>query len=406
MKININQFLFAVSMALDTVEGEVLGAAENHSKRVACLSMLIGEKLGFSREEKSDLAAYAVLHDNALTEYVTVERQKGNEVLLKENPENIEYHCNIGDENLSVFPFFEKKKGIIKYHHENYDGSGLFGVSGENIPLMARILRITDQVDVSFKLSVMDEEKKKKVIRHIKMNENRLYDPYIAEILISILDNGIFYGMKNSEIEASLMRVTPVCEKEMSFDEIIHMSRLLAHIIDYKSPFTLRHSTGIAEKAKEMAEFYGYKEDMVKQFYIAAYLHDIGKLAVPDVLLEKQGKLTENEFEVIKKHVYYTHKILSTVDGFALIEQWASSHHERLDGKGYFQGKTKGQLDFPSRLLACIDIYQALVEERPYRKGMEHDKAIHILNEMAGEGAVDRSIVQDLDRYFAGKMEE
>lgn len=398
--INFNQFLLSASLALDAVEQEVLGAVQNHSKRVAYMSVKIGKEIGFSKEEQSDIAAYASLHDNALTEYITSEKRKGNNIPVSEIRENFKFHCIAGEKNISVFPFLKKQDNIILYHHENYDGSGMFGIKGENIPLMSRIIRIADDIDVKFPLLKWNSEKYKKMINYLKNDENNLYDKNLIEPLCRILTEETAKNLSNENIGKSLNEVIPVNQINLSYQELIKISSLFAHIIDYKSPFTLDHSVSIAAKTKKMAEYYEFDYKTANEIYIAAYLHDIGKLAVPDALLEKPGKLTDDEFEVIKKHVFYTHKILSAVDSFKDIERWASSHHEKLDGSGYFRGNKGSEQDFCSRLLTCIDIYQALVEERPYRKGMDKDTALKILREQAQYGKIDNKIVEDIAKVL------
>ncbi|WP_461249109.1 HD-GYP domain-containing protein, partial [Treponema sp. R6D11] len=100
-----------------------------------------------------------------------------------------------------------------------------------------------------------------------------------------------------------------------------------------------------------MGKHYGYEPQDLAELYLAASLHDLGKLAIPSAILEKPGKLTDEEFNVIKKHVYLTWELLNDVEGFETICRWASDHHEKLDGYGYSFGKKAVELDFNSRLL-------------------------------------------------------
>jgi HD-GYP domain-containing protein (c-di-GMP phosphodiesterase class II) len=99
--------------------------------------------------------------------------------------------------------------------------------------------------------------------------------------------------------------------------------------------------------------------------------------------------------------VYLTYKLLKDIDGFEHICAWASNHHEKLDGSGYHFGKKGEELDFNSRLLACLDIYQALTEVRPYHEGRDHRTAIQMLSDMGGKGLLDTGIIKDLDSALA-----
>jgi HD-GYP domain-containing protein (c-di-GMP phosphodiesterase class II) len=182
---------------------------------------------------------------------------------------------------------------------------------------------------------------------------------------------------------------------------IISLGELAARIIDFKSAFTRRHTSGIADKALLMARHYGFDSTERLQFFLAAAFHDLGKLATPREILEKPGKLTDEEFQIIKDHVLHTWEMLKGIEGFELVCRWASSHHEKLDGTGYPFGKKAEDLDRNSRLLCVIDIYQAISEERPYHPARSHNETIALLNEMADRGCVDSQIVRDLDTVLA-----
>lgn len=188
ISINLAQLLFSASMALDAVEHEVLGAIQNHSRRVAYISVLIGQEVGFSKEELVAIASYASLHDNALTEYITEQRRLGNTKPINEIRDGLDFHCIIGEKNLSAFPFPFKEKNVILYHHENFDGSGVFGVKGGNTPFMARILRLIDHTDVLFQLSTLTPEKIKKLKLHLEQNADILYDKSLCSVFARILD--------------------------------------------------------------------------------------------------------------------------------------------------------------------------------------------------------------------------
>lgn len=402
LQIDISQLLFSVSRALDAVETELLGSTENHGKRVAYLAVLIGKRLGFTKEELIDLAASSLLHDNALTEYMAVENQKGNHVINRENLSNIEFHCVQGQKNMQTFPLFHKEDTAVLYHHENYNGTGLFQKKGDEIPITAHIIRLLDQADVLFGLKDLTEEKQKKMEEYLRQESGSLYHPRLVELFLEVLERDVLEKLRDSRIDEVIGTVIPDYVIEFTYEEFIEISRLFAHIIDYKSPFTMRHSAGIYEKTRTMAEYYQFDRDNYYQLQIAALFHDIGKLTVPNTLLDKPGKLTEEEFNIVKRHVYYTYEILSPMSSFHKIAIWASSHHEKLDGTGYFQGLKADKLDFNSRLLACIDIYQALVEDRPYRKGMTHEDAMKILTDMKNSGKLDPKIVDDLEQVFHG----
>lgn len=188
--------------------------------------------------------------------------------------------------------------------------------------------------------------------------------------------------------------------QDLSFSQIKALADFFARIVDYKSPFTSTHSIGIAVDAEMLARHMGFDEETAQKMYLAGALHDIGKVAIGNEILEKPERLTEDEFKTMKHHAAYTYYILSGVDNFEEIRDWAAFHHERLDGSGYPFGKSAADLNTQERMMACIDIYQALTESRPYKQGMPHEKAYGILRDMAGKGWIDAGIVEAIDACF------
>lgn len=216
--------------------------------------------------------------------------------------------------------------------------------------------------------------------------------PTSEQILLSLQDNAT-----NTAFSALL----PCGKIDVRDPALIRLGAIMARIIDYKARFTLEHSEQVANKAWQMGLYYGFSDELRTQVYLAAALHDIGKLRIPSDLLDRVGPLAEEEFNLLKSHAMWTHILLAHVPGFEKICEWATNHHERLDGSGYPYGKTGDSLDFVSRLLACLDVYQGTREERPYHPACSHSDAMKALYSMAAEGKLDGTIVQDLDRQMA-----
>jgi HD-GYP domain-containing protein (c-di-GMP phosphodiesterase class II) len=124
----------------------------------------------------------------------------------------------------------------------------------------------------------------------------------------------------------------------------------------------------------------------------AALLHDIGKLGVSNLILDKPGRLTEPEMAKVRLHPAFTHQILGRVAAFESIVETASAHHERIDGKGYHRGLPGERLDASCRALAVADVYEALTADRPYRAGLPQDEVMGILRRQAGAGLCPESV--------------
>ena len=132
----------------------------------------------------------------------------------------------------------------------------------------------------------------------------------------------------------------------------------------------------------------------------AALLHDIGKLSVPNSILEKPGSLTDEEWKIMKMHPVYTRLILQTISGFEHLAFVASAHHERLDGTGYPDGLAADELPLTARIICVADTYQAITEDRPYRDGLPRQAALNIMQKLVPH-ALDMDCL-DVLRYGKG----
>lgn len=395
MQIHLNDFLFSISRALDSVEHEFVGVTVNHSKRAAYMSMRLCMEAGCTPEEVFDMASCAILHDNALTEYsLHVGKEKSARL------ENVAYHCKSGEENASAFPFIGDTRNIVLHHHENWNGSGFFGIKHDKLSLRAGALRIADNIDLLFALGESDENTATALRRHLTASREILYHPLLTDAYLKILNDDMLRDMTDAHIDAALAAIMPDCKRAIASEEMVKACGVFASIIDARSHFTLRHTMGIAQKVAVMAEYYQFSRQHTDMLVISAYLHDIGKLTIPLQILEKNSGLDDDEFTVMRGHALASYNILRSVRGLEEVAVWAPSHHEKLDGSGYPHGKKGTELCRESRLLTCVDIYQALRENRPYRGGMNHAKAIAILYDMVDKGKLDADITRDMDKVF------
>jgi putative nucleotidyltransferase with HDIG domain len=154
----------------------------------------------------------------------------------------------------------------------------------------------------------------------------------------------------------------------------------------------------VAEIAVGIAEQFGCSPGLIQDVRRAGLLHDIGKLGVSNLILDKAGKPTDEEFAQIRKHAEYTHKILQQVGAFRELAEIAGAHHERLDGRGYHRGLAGPEIHFVTRMLTVADVCEALTAERPYRDAMHWDQAQEILRKDSGKG-VDGDCVAALQRW-------
>jgi HD-GYP domain-containing protein (c-di-GMP phosphodiesterase class II) len=329
-----------------------------------------------------------MLHDNGITTAVYNSVEAGKLSSL----EKTAAHCIKGESNLKDFPFLKPREGMILYHHESYDGSGYFGISGDNIPILAYIIHMADVIEVMYSKGL----DKKAITEYIANYKERQFSPVLCEAFAEMSSHISFWLSLDNRFLMRELADAPNYPMNLSLQEIVPIARIFSKLIDEKSPFTGRHSQGIAEKSAIMADFYGFDEERKTKLVIAAYLHDAGKLAVPNAVLDKNGSLTIDEIDLVRPHTFYTRRMLEQITSFEDVTEWASNHHEKLDGTGYPYGMSADQLDFESRLMACIDIFQALTEERPYREGLDHAKVAAIMNDMVKRNAIDAARCADV----------
>jgi HD-GYP domain-containing protein (c-di-GMP phosphodiesterase class II) len=391
----MDKLIRAIATALDIVEGELLGASTHHGKRIATLCAAMGQYLGMDNDMILAITVCALLHDNALTEYIFSERQRN-----QQDP-TMKLHCELGQRNVDTLQVGVDVSGFVLYHHENVDGSGPYGKKAGEFPLGAELIRIADSIDVANHLQKLPLDRLPVVRSFVEGKIGKYYSPHAADAFLNVLDEEMLFSLADERIAETANRCIPTWTVDMEDTLILNLAGFITRIIDYKSVFTCRHSTQIANKAWLMGGYYGYGAALRAELYLAAALHDIGKLSTPVAILEKPGKLTDEEFRVIKDHVHKTYELLKEIEGFEQIRDWASNHHEKLDGSGYSFGKKADALDFNSRLMACIDIYQAVGEERPYHPARDHVDTMKVLYDMAVRGFVDAGIVKDMDKVLA-----
>jgi HD-GYP domain-containing protein (c-di-GMP phosphodiesterase class II) len=175
----------------------------------------------------------------------------------------------------------------------------------------------------------------------------------------------------------------------------------LNQLLDLKDLNTGVHSTRLAEWAVRIGRDLGLDDDCLRDLEVAAILHDIGKIGTPDAILKKPGKLTDEEYAVIKKHPEYGWAVLKAVPGFERVSLFVLHHHESYDGKGYPAGLSGDEIPIGSRIVSVMDSFDAMISSRPYRKGLPLEEAIRRLQ--AGSGTQFDPVVA---RHFIAMASE
>ncbi|MBQ9517707.1 MAG: HD domain-containing protein [Eubacterium sp.] len=223
----------------------------------------------------------------------------------------------------------------------------------------------------------------------ISMDEIREYTRNYVLLIVSIaavfLIACVFIGLKmhintNRAAELDKLREQQQRDKQL-IREIIES---FAKVIDMKDSYTQGHSSRVAKYTAMLAKELGYNEDTVEQYYNIALMHDIGKVSIPDQVLNKPGKLTDEEFDTIKSHTVRGADVLGSISLMPDIIVGAESHHERPDGKGYPKGLKGEEIPRVAQIIAVADTFDAMYSDRPYRDRMNYDKAIDIIRNASG----------------------
>lgn len=167
----------------------------------------------------------------------------------------------------------------------------------------------------------------------------------------------------------------------------------LAKAVEAKDAYTKGHVDRVASFASKLAKEAGLPDEEQHTLYMGGMLHDIGKIGVSDSILNKPGRLTDEEFEIIRKHPLIGEEICKPLNSISPFISIIKHHHEKLDGSGYPDSLKGDEIPVPARIMAIVDVYDALTSDRPYRKGMDREKALGILTEEADRGWWDKNLL-------------
>lgn len=290
---------------------------------------------------------------------------------------------------------------LVRFHHVAWrDGAGS-EFEKKPVPAGSHILHLSDRLVLLLNKEQEVLGQVQGICDKVKAYSHKSFKPELIDVILDLAAREYFwFDVVSPSIGSILLRTVRPASIALDIDVLLDLALLFAKIIDFKSPFTATHSSGVAASAEMLAKYVGFSERECRMMRIAGYLHDLGKLAVPAEILEKPAKLTPDEFNIIKRHTFHTYRILETLDGLDVISQWASFHHERLDGTGYPFHLKKQDLSLGSRIMAVADVFTAITEDRPYRKGMNKDSALKVLEQMAAKSVLDAGLVALLRLHY------
>lgn len=392
LRINFRHILFALSDALDLVGIDDVA----HGKRVGIMAAECARKAGDSPADVSALFDLGLLHDIGVSSSVT----HGH--LVQEFDWNgAQNHCEIGYELLDAYPRLAWAALPVRYHHTRWDclPIDLLGKSAAN---WANLIYLTDRVgglaaahyaDGSLLMSTQS------IRQFIEKCAGTYFSPELVDLFLEASRSEAFWlSLEPRSIQAYLSEMLAQGDYcSMALPELKQVAEIFSRIVDAKSPFTAEHSHGVASLARHIGRRTGVSPENCAKLEIAGLLHDIGKLRVPDEVLDKPGKLDERERKIMNSHSFETYQILRCIPRLEDISHWASCHHEEPNGNGYPFHIDARTLELEARILRVADIFQAMVQNRPYRRGLPQEDVRLFMADLCGRGAIDREIFEVID---------
>lgn len=382
------QYIKALSM---TLELSTTGISKHHLV-TAILCKAFGEAMNLDHREMQTLIVAALLHDiGAASQW-----EEKLFIVHNDNDDRIFDHAEKGYHILNQFPLLKDVALVVRYHHDRYSGSNPSGFIGDEIPLLSRILHFADRIDVLIDLNKNIMLQKESIT--IEILSSDFYDPKLFPIFEHLaLKESFWLNIVSVEYEYLFDDFDSFFGKyELNIDDLIDLSKIFASIIDASSLYTYNHSYNVANVAKLLSKQNFVDESMHKKFYLAGLLHDLGKLAIPNQILNKQGRLDDIEILLMKQHPYYSMFILAKVEGFEDLANWVGQHHEFEDGFGYPDRLVASEINIGIRILQLADIFCALTENRPYRKALNNQEIINELMKFVKQKKLDNSMVQQI----------
>lgn len=388
LEINLGDFVLSVSWAMDLASPKIF----KHSARVAYIASRLCSQLGLDEKETNQVLFASLIHDSGISS----SEMKLN-ALAFDLGSQAKNHCIEGYHLMKDSPVLSFTAPLILHHHLHWESLGGKPEGATREEFLGNLIHLADRVEISINREKPILPQKDRLVERIASYSGTLFSPRLVEAFQGVAREEAFWlnieSGYGADIAAARARQVPL---KLSRPEIKELASIFAQIVDRKSPFTRQHSQGVAQLATRMAAHLGFSPEGQEEMEIAGLLHDLGKLSIPDSILEKPGPLTPQERMLMKQHTFYTYHLLDNIEAFDQIKDWASYHHETLQGTGYPFRLSAGNLSLESRIMGACDVYQALSEDRPYRRAMEKKQAFSILEEMCQEGALDPEVVSAL----------
>lgn len=380
--VDLSNLLLSLSESIDMANQNL----SQHQLRTAFIGLKLAKHLNLDQKTVENIFVASLLHD--------IGKKNVSE-------ENIDYElqCIRGQLFLQGVPLLKDAAEIIRYHF--LDWKDWKGIIDKPLIISSQIVYLANFVDMMISRDRYILHQVDNIWKELIRLEGGVLNSKVLQGFKDISNKEEFwFDLISNRLYSILLHDGPLKKKKINLDELVSIGELFKGIIDFKSKYTITHTTGVCACSEMLGNLFGLTELEVKVLGVAANFHDLGKLVVPNNILEKKGKLSKEEFEIVKSHPYYTHQVLGSIGGLQQIVQWASYHHEKLDGSGYpFHCKGK-DLDTGARIIAVSDIFISKMEKKSYRDEMNKDEIFEIMKKMGRNNLIDMKFVDLLFDNF------
>ena len=397
--INLGNIVLSLSDALDLASPKLV----QHQQRTAYIAYEMGKTADYSQDKLEGIFIASLLHDvGALSVEEKIKLHEFEKI-------DVDTHCIQGEALFNTVSWLKPLAKIIRFHHKTWEK---WDEPIDNpLVLDSQIVSLADYVERLIKRDKYILHQHKDIILNVLSQKDKMFHNRVIDLFEKVSSSEEFWlDLFSHRLYSILMHEGPYKKIDVDLSHIFPISELFRNIIDFRSHFTATHSSGVAATASELAKKFGFTETEVGFMEIAGNLHDLGKLSIPNSILEKPDKLTGEEFAVIKSHTYYTYDVLKTIGGLQNVIEWAAYHHEKLDGSGYPFHCNGDDLSTGARIMMVADIFTAIAEDRPYRKGMSKKGIVDILGSFADMQLLDSKVVnvlfEDFDNIFTKVREK
>lgn len=393
---DLKQVIYALADALDLVGIDDVA----HGKRVAIMAAEVAKTLGWSSRAVEISFDLGLLHD------IGVSSTQVHKHLIDEfDWEGSQLHAEVGFQLLNQFQPLAHLALPVLYHHTRWEQLMALGLE-KTLAEQANLIWLVDRVDALIVpyLAANQLLGQHQAIRdQISQYSGGFFAPdLVAAFMQASVTEAFWLNLELRGVQRYLLDQQAKIETfQANFAQLKQLAQIFAHIVDTKSVFTAEHSLAVARVARFLAEKMGVSADNCDKIEIAGLLHDLGKLGVADLILEKPGPLSPAERLVMNTHTFETFQILHRITGFEEIAQWAAYHHEEPDGSGYPFHIKQDQMCLEARILRVADIFQAMVQNRPYRPGLNASELLLFLDDLVRQHRVDAEVVAVLKQSLA-----